>query len=279
MKEPFLLNHHLLYCEPWMNKHQELIAGFTTQLGGISTGAFEGLNIAYHVGDDPKIVLQNRETVAEQIKTPLNQWVFAQQLHTTTVHEVTRQDLGRGVDSFDSGIAACDGLYTKEKDIVLATFYADCTPLYFFAPAHDVVGVAHAGWRGTVDGMMHAMLKTLKERENIAPENIYVAIGPCIGQDAYRVDDTVINEVKKSNLALAHTTYVQISDTQYKFNPKLLNKLQALAEGIPEENILISSYCTYTDRDLFYSYRRQKQTGRMMSFISLASKKLSSFDL
>ncbi|MGL4373919.1 MAG: peptidoglycan editing factor PgeF, partial [Turicibacter sp.] len=241
MKEPFIQTNNLLYLVPWMKQDNNLVAGFTTQLGGISVGPFKGLNIAYHVGDNPAQVLANRQLVADEIQIPLTNWVFAEQLHTTTVHEVTSSDLGCGVQSFESGIKACDGLYTKEKDVVLATFDADCTPLYFYAPKHSLIGVAHAGWRGTVDGMMHSMLQTLKQKELINPSDIYVAIGPCIGRDAYRVDETVIKEVKKSKLAASDQTFIQISDTQYKFDPKLMNKQQALYEGIPEENILTSS--------------------------------------
>ena len=269
MKEPFILKENLLFLDSWMKQNDHLIAGFTTIKGGTSTGAFEGLNIAYHVGDDAQAVLKNRELVAESIEMPLEQWVFAEQLHTTKVHHVTSADLGAGVHSFESGIKATDGLYTKEKGVVLATFYADCTPLYFYAPKHELIGVAHAGWRGTVDGMMHEMLKTLKEVEQIDPKDILVAIGPCIGRDAYRVDDTVINEVKKSSIEGIEETFIELGDGQYKFDPKLLNYKQALHDGVPAENILVTSYCTYTDSDLFYSFRKNNQTGRMMNFMCL----------
>lgn len=269
MKEPFILKDHLLFLEPWMNENKQLVAGFTTIKGGTSTGAFEGLNIAYHVGDEPELVLKNRQIVADTIEMPLDKWVFAEQMHTTAVHKVTSADLGAGVHSFESGIKATDGLYTTEKDVVLATFYADCTPLYFYVPTHELIGVAHAGWRGTVDGMMHEMLHTLKEVEHINPTDIYVAIGPCIGRDAYRVDDTVINEVKKSHVEGWEETFIELGDGQYKFDPKLLNYKQAIHEGVPAKNIVVTSYCTYTDSDLFYSFRKNNQTGRMMNFMCL----------
>ncbi|MDE5978030.1 MAG: peptidoglycan editing factor PgeF [Turicibacter sp.] len=269
MKEPFILDKELLFLKPWMDETQQLIAGFTTIKAGTSVNEFKGLNIAYHVGDDAKAVLKNREIVANIIEVPLERWVFAEQMHTTAVHKVTSTDLGAGIYNFESGIKATDGLYTTEKNIVLATFYADCTPLYFYAPKHELIGVAHAGWRGTVDGMMHEMLRTLKEVEGIEPSDIYVAIGPCIGRDAYRVDDTVIQEVKKSKVDGVEETFVELGDGQYKFDPKLLNYKQARHEGIPKENILMSAYCTYTDEDLFYSFRRNHKTGRMMNFMCL----------
>lgn len=269
MKEPFIKKENLLLIEPWMAQDKSLIAGFTTLQDGTSVGSFEGLNIAYHVGDDAEAVLNNRRLVADAIKMPLEQWVFAEQLHTTNVYKVTSADLGAGVHSFESGIKATDGLYTTESNVVLATFYADCTPLYFYVPSRHLIGVAHAGWRGTVDGMMHEMLKTLKEVEGIHPEEIFITIGPCIGRDAYRVDDTVINEVKKSKVANYEETFVELGNGQYKFDPKLLNYKQALHEGVPKENISVTSYCTYTDTDLFYSFRKNQVTGRMMNFMCL----------
>lgn len=269
MKEPFSLKENLLFIEPWMQQDSNLVAGFTTLQSGTSVDEFKGLNIAYHVGDEPQAVLNNRKIVADAIEMPLEKWVFAEQLHTTNVHKVTSADLGAGVHSFESGIKATDGLYTTESDVVLATFYADCTPLYFYVPTHHLIGVAHAGWRGTVDGMMHEMLKTLKDVEGIDPKDIFVTIGPCIGRDAYRVDDTVINEVKKSRVANYEETFVELGGGQYKFDPKLLNVKQALHEGVPAQNILVTSYCTYTDSDLFYSFRKNQKTGRMMNFMCL----------
>lgn len=254
MIEPFQLQGNLLHIRDWEEKFP-LKAGFTT--------ARHDSNIAYHVGDIPERVYQNREAVAHAIGMPLNNWVFAQQLHTANVHEVTKADLGAGQFSFESGIPNTDGLYTKEAGVVLATFYADCTPLYFYAPKHHLIGVAHAGWQGTVKDMMGTMLRTFKVKEGIAPEDIYIAIGPAIGQDAYRVDDRVIEQVKEPS------TYVDLGGGQYKFNPKKLNVLQALGEGVPRENIVISSYCTFTDKDLFYSHRRDSKSGRMMAFMVL----------
>jgi len=269
MKEPFILKNDLLWLESWMNQHPNLVAGFTTNRGGAENGPIKGLNIAYHVGDDPLNVLNNRQQVADKVGIPLKQWVFAQQLHTTNIHKVSSRDLGAGINNFDSGIYQTDGLYTRSPNVVLATFYADCTPLYFYAPRHNLIGVAHAGWRGTVDGIMLRMLQTLKNVEGIDSAEILVAIGPAIGRDAYKVDDKVINEVLKSPVANVSTTFVDLGGGQYKFDTKALNYLQALHEGVPANNIICSAYCTYTDGDLFFSHRRDSKAGRMMNFICL----------
>jgi len=262
MNDPFVLKKDLLWLQCWMDQNPKLHSGFSTIKDG-------NLNMAYHVGDDPKNVLNNRRYLANMIRIPLDQWVFSEQLHTTNIYKVTASDLGAGVYNFKSGIPATDGLYTTESNIVLATFYADCTPLYFYAPKHHLVGVAHAGWRGTVNGIMHKMLHILKEIERIKPEDIWVAIGPSIGRDAYQVDDHVVNNVIKSDILNVVDTFVDLGGGQYKFDVKLLNYKQALHEGIPTDNIVVSSYCTYTHRNLFYSHRRDSNAGRMLSFICL----------
>jgi len=269
MNDPFVLKKDLLWLQSWMDQNPSLCSGFSTLIGGNQIGDLKGLNVAYHVGDDPKNVLNNRRYLANKLQMPLDQWVFCEQLHTTDIYKVTNSDLGAGVYDFKSGIPATDGLYTTESNIVLATFYADCTPLYFYAPNHHLVGVAHAGWSGTVNGIMHKMLQALKETEKIKPEDILVAIGPSIGRNVYQVDDRVINNVMKSKVLNVNDTYDDVGGGQYKFDAKLLNYKQALHEGIPTENILVSSYCTYTQRDLFYSHRRDTKTGRMLSFICL----------
>ena len=267
MKEPFVRKNGQLWLLEWMDKYS-ISAGFTTS-GVKDATALQGLNIAYHVGDQPDRVYHNREILANLVGIPVINWVFAQQLHTINIQKVTRNHQGAGSKSFDSGIPATDGLYTFEKGLPLATFYADCTPLYFLAPKYGLIGVAHAGWQGTVKGMMTQMLKTLKTIEGIPAQDIFIAIGPAIGMDAYRVDDKVIDHVKKSTVPGAETTYVDLGGGQYKFSPKQLNVLQALDEGVPKDNIIVSSYCTYTDSDLFYSHRRNPKSGRMMAWISM----------
>lgn len=268
MKEPFVLKDGLLWLEDWMARFPELTAGFTTTLNGFSAEPFKGLNLGYHVGDSPQVVGKNREEMAKKVGIPLNHWVFAQQLHTKNVQEAGLGHAGAGTFDFDSGVGATDGLFTDEPGVVLGSFYADCTPVYFYVRLKRIVGVAHAGWKGTASGIVLEMVEQLKAK-GAEPADIFVAIGPAISQAAYRVDEKVIQEVGRLPIPNPERAYVDLGGGQYKLDVKLLNVLQALHAGVPSENISVSSYCTYTDTDLFYSHRRTPGTGRMAAFICL----------
>lgn len=262
MTEPFLLKNHLLWLEEWQQRFPGLIAGFST--------AEKSMNVSYVIGDAPCKVLAARNHAASLSKIPLENWVFSQQTHSTHIKKVNLCHKGLGTLDFDSAIADTDGLYTNERGIVLATTYADCTPLYFYAPSAGLIGSAHAGWRGTVNGMMQKMIQAWKEKEHLDPSQIFIAIGPAISRDAYQVDDKVINEILKSTVRNAVSSFSHLGNGQYKFSPKHLNYLQAIHEGVPKENIFVSSYCTYHTPELFYSHRRGGEQGRMMAFIGLS---------
>lgn len=265
--EPFsLLDNGLLTLSSWRKHHVE--ATFTTRKNGASENPYSANNLAYHVGDKPDAVHLNRQHVAELLGVPLERFVFGAQNHGTHIARVTQADLGAGIYDFDSGLPETDALYTDLSDVVLATFYADCTPLYFIAPKHHLIGVAHSGWQGTLKGMMHVFLKHWIDELHILPEDIMITIGPAISKSAYVVDDTVATQVKSFALFDATSTLTQISDTHYKFDGQLLNLMMAENLSIPRQNIQLSSYCTYCDDDLFFSFRRDGVTGRMLATIS-----------
>jgi YfiH family protein len=130
-----------------------------------------------------------------------------------------------------------------------------------------MIGVAHAGWKGSVGQIAQKMIDTWGQ-EGIRPEEIYVAIGPSICEKCYIVDQHVINFVEKSLVEGSAFTYNLISEGQYSLNLQELNKQILLASGVPEQNILQTGLCSSCDQEEFFSHRRDKgRTGRMMSFI------------
>lgn len=265
--EPFSLEQNgLLKLNSW--KAHNVNAHFTTRNGGFSKAPYETNNLAYHVEDNPKTVTQNREFLAKTLNIPLSSFVFGAQNHGTRIARVTEAELGAGIYDFDSGIKETDALYTNLDDVVLATFYADCTPLYFMSPKHHLIGVAHSGWQGTVKGMMHTFLSHWINDLNIDPLDIFVAIGPAISKSAYVVDEIVASQVKAFPHFDATSALTTISQTHYKFDGQHMNVEMARHLGIPLSNITTTSYCTYCDNDLFFSFRRDGLTGRMLATIS-----------
>lgn len=247
---------------------KELVTGFTTKNGGVSKGEFVSLNLGLHVHDERETVVRNRELVAKSLSFPLRKWVFADQIHSNHIEKVTCDDLGKGTEYYEECIAKADGLYTDEKGIMLALCYADCVPLYFYAPTKGLIGAAHAGWKGSVSDIAGNMVRQWTKNENVHPDEIKVAIGPSIGACCYVVDDYVKDFVDHIIAEIDSKPYVEVSTGQYTLNLKKLNKLLLLQAGIKEENILVSQFCTSCEKEHFFSHRRdQGKTGRMLSYI------------
>lgn len=267
--EPFQIHRdELLQLNAWEKDYPGIAAGFTTKKGGFSKGDFSALNLGLHVNDDPGIVRINRDKIAEIVGFPASVWTCSEQVHENRIYEVTSVDKGKGVYSYKEGIPATDGLYTKESGIMLALLYADCVPLYFMAPSHHLIGVAHAGWKGTVKDIAGEMVRAWGEEYDVAPGEILAAVGPSIGSCCYAVDDRVIDQVNQVYPAADGYAYQKIGEGQYSLDLKLLNKLLLIQAGVPQSNITASGYCTSCENSLFFSHRRdQGKTGRMLSYI------------
>lgn len=272
MDEPFIQStNSTLTLEHWTKLSPELIAGFTTKHGGTSPPPYESNNYGLHVGDVDRHVISNRLQLSEILRFPAKQWVCADQVHNDQIVKVTDSRLtGQGVLEHSESIKGTDGFYTNKNNILLTLCYADCVPIYYYAPDHHMIGIAHAGWKGTVKNITGKMIQLWDRTENIPPSDVHVAIGPSIDRCCYVVDDQVIKEVDE---ALKHISsdahpYEEITEGQYQLDLKALNKLLLVHEGVNEENLFVSEFCTSCHNDLFFSHRRDKgKTGRMLSYI------------
>lgn len=254
----------------WELQTEGLTVGFSTRASGLSSQAYSSLNLGLHVHDDPKTVIKNREILAEKTRFPLNSWVFAEQIHSSHIEKISKYDCGKGMTSYKDGISNCDGVYTSEKGIMLSLCFADCVPLFFVAPKKSMIGLAHAGWKGTVSNIGGKMVEKWMNEEGIQPSEIMAAIGPSIEDCCYIVDDRVISAINQDILKKYPLPYNKISEGQYRLDLKQLNKILLINSGLKEENIFTSQQCTSCEKDLFFSHRRDDgKTGRMLSFIGM----------
>ncbi|KAB7669251.1 peptidoglycan editing factor PgeF [Bacillus sp. B1-b2] len=265
--EPFTLeNKEFLRIKKWEDSFPFLVAGFTTKNGGKSTDNKTSLNMAFHVDDTKEKVVENRQIVASRLYFPLSQWVGAEQTHKKRIKVVTKADIGSGSSDYESAIKDTDGLFTLEKNVLLTLCYADCVPLYFIHPKTKAIGIAHAGWQGTVQLIAKEMIEIYAAHQ-IPAEEIQVVIGPAISDRYYRVDNRVIDKVDKVVLN-KEKAYQMVSPGQYQLNLQEVNKQVLMQSGVRKDNIEITNYCTFHDMDFFYSHRRDNgDTGRMMSYI------------
>ncbi len=266
--EAFVGNNDLyLSVEPFCKLNNRLIVGFSTRNNGCSIKPYNSLNLGLHVQDNVQDVITNRNKLATKLGIPLSNWVLADQVHGNQIKKVHVENCGAGTLNLNNVISNTDGLYTFAENVLLCSLYADCVPLYFYAPNYRIIGLAHAGWKGTVAQIGPNMIRLWTEKEHIPLKEIYVAIGPSISQGYYEVDDFVISKVKNVLNSNSPFPYEEISPNKYLLNLKELNKQLLIRAGVKEEQIFVSNYCTYNESELFFSYRREQKTGRMMSFI------------
>lgn len=243
---------------------------FTTRKGGVSEGIFSTMNMSYTRGDKKEAVDENFRRIAGIFRSTSENIVCSDQTHTTNIRLVTKADLGKGVTR-KKDYTDVDGLITNEPGIILATFYADCVPLYFVDTENKAIGLSHSGWRGTVAKMGECTLKAMKESFGTRPEAVKAAIGPSICQECYEVSE----DVAKQFISLfpdgsKELLYKGKSDGKYQLNLWEANKRILLDAGIWPENLEITDICTCCNKDYLFSHRASNgKRGNLGAFLEL----------
>ncbi len=221
----------------------------TTRIGGVSLPPFDSLNLGCHVDDDPKAVSENRCRLISLAQLP-QQPLWLEQVHGTTVLHL------------DNGIIKskqADAVYTNTVEQVCAIMTADCLPVLFCNKNGTEVAAAHAGWRGLCNGV----LENTVAKFSCPPDEIMAWLGPAIGPEKFEVGaevrDAFLNQ--SSELSLAFTSH----GDKYLADIYLLARKKLQAVGII--SIYGGSFCTVTEENRFFSYRREGKTGRMASLI------------
>ncbi|GMK40159.1 laccase domain protein [Paenibacillus sp. CCS19] len=265
----------LMRLDAWENADARITAGFTTKLGGVSGGQWSSLNMGLHVGDRDEDVVTNRKRLTDALGWPFTAFTCAEQVHSDSVHIVTAEDIGRGRDSRQSALQDTDALVTNVRGVLLASFYADCVPLYFYDPVHKAVGLAHAGWKGTASEIACRTVETMQQAFGTDPSQLLGAIGPAIGGCCYEVDGPVIGRMESLCSGFAGTPAVEsmirrTQDGKAMLDLKEINRQIMIKAGILPTHIELSSWCTSCRSDLLFSHRAEHgATGRMASWIGM----------
>ncbi|GAA4715661.1 peptidoglycan editing factor PgeF [Brevibacillus fulvus] len=268
--EPFVQSNstNTMHLQSWENRFTGLLAGFTTRVGGTSRTPYASWNMGLHVGDNPDDVVSNRRRLAKQLGLPFEAWTCADQVHGTTVQQVSEEWTGAGRDSLDTVIPGTDGLHTNQAGVLLTSFYADCVPLFFLDPRQRAIGLAHAGWRGTAGRIGEKMVEAFEQAYGSKREELLVAIGPSIGGCCYEVDERVIVQIERTTKQWQQAVH-PTEPGKYLLDLGQLNRLLLLELGLRQEQISKTNWCTSCRTDLFYSHRKEAgKTGRMASFIA-----------
>lgn len=238
--------------------------GFSTRLGGVSTGVWASMNISTTRGDDPAAIAENRKRIASAIGVDEKKMVYTCQTHTTNVAVVTEEDFG-------ASIPETDGMITNVPGLCLVTFYADCVPLYFLDPVKKVIGLSHSGWRGTVNKMAHATVNRMQEAFETNPADIIAAVGPSICQDCYEVSEDVISRFRENyREEYWESLYYRKENGKYQLDLWRANEINLLEAGIRREHMAVTNVCTCCNPEVLFSHRiTGTDRGNLSAFLAL----------
>lgn len=242
---------------------------FTTRMGGVSKNEFSSLDLSFNRGDDIEAVKENFRRVAEAMEVPAGQIVCSDQTHTTNVRKVTAEDAGSGLTK-ERPYHDVDGLITDVPGLMLATFYADCVPLYFVDTEHHAIGLSHSGWRGTVGRMGAATIWAMQKHYGTDPKHLICAIGPSICQDCYEVSEDVAEAFAKEFPDNEKEILKSKGSGKYLLDLWRANEIVFMEAGVPKEQIVTTNLCTCCNPKLLFSHRASHgKRGNLGAFLMI----------
>ncbi len=245
--------------------------GFSTRLGGVSEGDYSSMNVSFTRGDREEAVRENYRRLGEAIGFDCESLVCSDQTHTTNVRVMTEEDRGKGFVR-PKDYRDVDGMITNVPGLTLATFYADCVPLYFVDPVKRAIGLSHSGWRGTVG-------KIGKKTGGTDGRNLREQSGGYPGghrhrsicQDCYEVSGDVIDGFRQAFSEESWPDlYYAKANGKYQLNLWKANERIFRGGSILPEHIAVTDLCTCCNPTLLFSHRASHgRRGNLGAFLML----------
>ena len=227
-------------------------AVMTTRKGGVSINPFDTMNLGLRVGDDTSAVAHNRDGLAEALRA---EPVFLHQVHGTRVLRLDAADPGRRLhDDVEA-----DAAYTMQPGLACVVQVADCMPLLLASGDGRVVGAAHAGWRGLAAGVVEHTVQAMCADAGCAPRDLHAWMGPCIGPNHFEVGADVLDAFPEHG---RHFREAPRADGSMRWLADLPAIARARLSALGVESIAGGVWCTVAEPLRFYSYRRDRTTGR-----------------
>jgi YfiH family protein len=241
----------------------------STRVGGVSYDSYQSMNISYKVLDDSLRVEENRQLLSQSLEMDIHKAVYLTQIHSDKVFKLDSSNLPPKGEPLGQG----DALITNLPKVPIFILVADCLPVLFYDQTHKAIGLAHAGWRGTVAQIAVKTLKAMTEAYGTNPADVKIVLGPAIGACCYEVGMDV--KEKFDSFAYAEAVLEQSGKAHWKLNIPEANARQLLEAGVAEDHLIRSNLCTISHIDLFYSHRAEaggdQPTGRFGAFMMLMS--------
>ncbi len=242
--------------------------GFSTRMGGVSTGIHASLNLGSTRGDDPDCVRENYRRFCDAIGADVTSIVMSNQIHSTAIRTATAADIKK--DLYDPEGYECDGLITNIPGLALTIFSADCIPVLLYDPIKRVIAAVHAGWRGTAGDIVGKAVWRMREAYGCKAEDILTAIGPGISQCCFETHSDVPHAMTE---ALGNLTKPHISPQEngkFRVDLKSINASLLQRAGVSPTHIEICEDCTACRPDLYWSHRvTQGKRGSQAAILQL----------
>ena len=231
----------------------------------MSSGPYASLNLSTSTGDSRENVDANHRRLAAALGVPRERMTTTWQVHSTRVVRATAETVGGMLDK-------ADGIISDTPDLPLTQRYADCTPLLLYDPQRHAIGLAHAGWRGTVAGMATALVQAMTAAFGSDPANLLAVVGPAIGPCCYEVGPEVVEAVRTAfpaaDALLARPANGASASANPHFDLWAANRWQLEQAGVGQ--VEVAGVCTRCQRATFFSHRGDgAQTGRFGAVVML----------
>jgi YfiH family protein len=243
--------------------------GFSTRIGGVSPMPQAALNLAGFNEDTAENILENRRRF---LKLFPGTWSLAGcwQMHGTDVRVVESVAEAKPAENSQGDTIYCDAIVSDAAHVLAGVKTADCVPLLLGDPRTGSYAAVHAGWRGTFAGIAFYAIERLMKEYGVNPQDLCVAIGPAAGICCYEVGAEVIDGFRE-RFVYADELFVPTRAGHARIDLLRANQNQLTAAGVPADHVHTAPLCTMTRSDLFFSYRREKQSqgkvGRLLSVI------------
>ena len=256
-----------LYCAEALDKAGGVSHGFSTREGGITVDPPKAsLNLSWTRCGSPEEVIANFKIFAEGAGIDYDDMAVVNHEHGANVLRIAHEHRGRGF--YKDPLPPCDGIITDDPTVTLVTSHADCGAYFFYDPVHCAIGMAHAGWKGTLLRIGAEMARRMAEEFDTDPGDIIAATGPCICRDCFQVDAD-LGEKLQSECGYPGISRPGRQGKAY-VDLELAAAVQFVEAGIRPESITLMNACTYENRQHFFSHRRDKGiTGSMAAYIKL----------
>lgn len=258
---------------PLLDSCPEIGNAFSTREGGVSQGIWSTMNLSYSRGDQPEHVTENFRRFSAAVGFRPERIVTSDQTHTVNVRRVTEQDCGSGIFR-ERVFHDVDGMITDTPGVVLATFYADCVPLYFADPVHGAIGLSHSGWRGTVNHMGAVTVKEMEKAFGTKPQDLLTVIGPSICQECYEVSEDVAEQFALAFPEKIHgQLFYRKENGKYQLNLWEANRYLLKEAGVPDGQIQTAGLCTCCNSEVLFSHRASHgKRGNLAAFLWIRQK-------